>query len=116
MSKADIESVEELDKILGLYTIVDGLKKERDALKDQAEQLLEKINNYENAIAESSEALSDVTKREQDYRNKALEWCCNGFRLQPGGLSIQCSRCFRLTSDAPYCHEVINEVDSCLKY
>lgn len=90
-------SAKEIDEILDLRTIINGLKKERYVLKEQAEHLEQDVEN--NA-----------------YRKKALEWCCHGFRLQPGGLPKQCSVCFRLSSDAPYCHEVINEVDSCLKY
>lgn len=98
------ESAEELE-ILGLHTIIGDLEKERDELKEQAK----------NAIADMSDALTKATKREHAYRDKALDWCCLGYRLQPGGLPIQCSKCFRLSSDAPYCNEVIKEVDSCLK-
>lgn len=94
---------------------IDRLKKERDAWKEQAEQLEEINNYYEKAIAEVSDALTEVTKREQAYRNKALELAC--FRMAtPSCVDCQAEQHEERNNGNQvwYCPEVIKEVDSCL--
>lgn len=124
---SEMRVAEELEKITSIEDVIEDIERcAKEALEPYCEspKAKEKLERVEVVLKRDNDRtyhewhqlhdeLEEALRREHAYRKKALEWSCHGFRLQPGGLPKQCSRCFRLSGDAPYCHEVIKEVDSC---